>query len=399
MMVEKTRKIACCSQLRKLAPLFVVILGILLIGCSEADDTRLPASDGTVQPADTNTPPDRPKGIYVDLNGDGVPELLPDNVEDRRVEYRFGHDERPDEQIERFPDDDPNEIPDPHDTGPDDSPKIEFDDELFIEIPAVVKEAGTDSVTCVTGTWNGPDIGIVNSHYAGDEATNHHLLIFGLPDGWADHVADGELFPCDFDSDNEHIVTPLYTWSEAGRQGIGERLKHGQRYYLELHTVNIFPHPILVNGGAKLLLRSLDTLKGISAPFMLGPNEVIVKPGDYHIKFTYEWPADISILLLQAHLHEYGKWFAIDWTSAQGTKRILEVDPWKHKYVSINAPGHSYGVDEFKVSAGDTFTTHCRWFNPTNADVKSPEEMCNSFGVAIMDNAIDQDMPFQVVKD
>ncbi len=103
-------------------------------------------------------------------------------------------------------------------------------------------------------------------------------------------------------------------------------------------------------------------------------------------------------MLLQAHLHEYGKWFAIDWTSSEGTKRILEVDPWKHEYVSINAPGNSYGVDEFKVSAGDTFTTHCRWFNPTNASVKSPEEMCNTFGVAIMDKAVDVDMPFDVIK-
>ncbi|HIA03615.1 MAG TPA: hypothetical protein EYN66_17205 [Myxococcales bacterium] len=457
-MVQKTSTIDRCFQIHTLTTLFVVALSALLIDCSDADNSSSTTSDGTEPQADTNKPPDRPKEIYVDLDGDGVPELLPSNVEDRRVEYLFGHDERkngngnPPEKLcldtggewlsdtcgdwkcgdppscdaiipgcncndgknfdpEKgcfnndncdgdYPEDDPNEISDISEPeGADDNPLIEFDDELFIEIPAVVKEAGSDSTTCVTGTWNGPDIGIVNSHYAGDEATNHHLLIFGLPDGWADHVADGELFPCDFNANDEHIVSPLYTWSEAGRQGVGERLKHGQRYYLELHTVNIFPHPILVNGGAKLLLRSLDTLTGISAPFLLGPNQVIVKPGDYHIKFTYKWPADTSILLLQAHLHEYGKWFAIDWTSAKGTTRILEVDPWKHEYVSINAPGHSYGVDEFKVSAGDTFTTHCRWFNPTNADVKSPAEMCNTFGVAIMDNAIDQNMPFQVVKD
>ena len=336
--------------------LYTVLLCALLVGCTDkaTDDATLQRADTLdAQPVGDGTP-DQPKGLYVDLDGDGVAELLPDNVEDRRVEYLFGEDER----------EPPGEGDGPftgEDTGPDgehgelDPWDIEYDDELFIEIPAVIKEAGTDSFTCVTGTWKGPDMGIVNSHYVGDQTTNHHLLIFGLPDGWADHVADGELFPCNFDSNDEHVVTPLYTWSTAGMQGIGERLRHGQRYYLELHTLNVFDHPILVNGAGKLLLQSMEKLKGLSAPFMIGPNEILVKPGDYHIQFTYEWPVDASILLHQGHLHEYGKSFAVDWTSSEGTQRILEVEEWEHEYVSINAPGYEYKIDEFKVSVGDIF--------------------------------------------
>jgi hypothetical protein len=143
----------------------------------------------------------------------------------------------------------------------------------------------------------------------------------------------------------------------------------------------------------------MKSLKGISSSFMLGPSEILVEPGDYHIKFTYEWPIDTTILQLRAHMHEYGSWFAMDWTSSNGTKRILEVEKWKLDFVNGDPPGFDYDLGEFEVSAGDTFTTQCKCFNPTKAVVVTPDEMCNTIGVALMDEAIDADAVIEVVKE
>ena len=282
----------------------------------------------------------------LDLNGDGTPETLPADIEDRRI-------------ICNYTDDDSN---------------------LVVELPPLVVPAGSETFRCMYGTWTGPDMGIVSSAYATDPVSDHHLLVFAIPDGTNTSKPDGVPFDCET---MEHEQgSPLFHGLPGTAKPIGSLLRSGQRYYIERHNLNTATHPILVNATYILDLVTPDKLEGLASWFIMGPITVKVPPGDYAIRASCTWPADTGVLVVAGHMHERGVKYALDWTHENGTERIFEVDPWLPEYVSTQTVEQRWPIGEFKVKAGDVFTTYCYWHNPYDTVLEDPQEMCNTYGVA-----------------
>ncbi len=284
-------------------------------------------------------------GLRVDLDGDGSLELLDPDVEDRRVYCSYK----------------------------------ESSDRLVVEFPAVLVPAGAEQFTCMYGTWTGPDMGIVHSVTGSDPMSNHHFIVQTLEPNKTGLAPDGKMFPCEA---GQHGGFTIFFGVGKGVKGLGTRLRSGQRYYVELHNLNPFPYPILVNATRMFELAPLESLDGLMESFIMGPEDIEIPPGNFHIKTDCVWPQDTSILTVAAHMHVHGIHYALDWTSTAGTQRVFELDPWLEKYYQAEQPTKSWAVGEFEVKAGDTFTTHCTWNNPKSTVVYEPEEMCNTFGVA-----------------
>ncbi len=129
----------------------------------------------------------------LDLNGDGAPDPLPDNLEDRRV--ICAHE--------------PSE------------------DLLVIESPPIVVPAGAELFTCVYDTWTGPEMGIVGSKHATDAISDHHVLVFAAPDEVDPTILDGQPFDC---LAGEHKQgKPLFHGLGTTSKIIGSRQKSGHR--------------------------------------------------------------------------------------------------------------------------------------------------------------------------
>ncbi|MFT7624021.1 MAG: hypothetical protein ACI9WU_003207 [Myxococcota bacterium] len=305
--------------------------------------------------------------VWADIDGDGTDELMAADVVDRRMDCAWD---------------------------------TEKGEQLIVEFPELLLPAGKELFTCVYGTWTGPDRAIVNSSFGSDPATNHHLIVHTLPDDEVAETPDGVPFACDseFHSQGNPLFHGLST--DPGQGALGSPLRNGQRYYAELHNLNSSPFPVVVNATYLFNLAEASSLEGVAGWFIMGPAEIKIPPGNYHVKASCIWPQDTSILAVAGHMHLYGERYALDWTSDKGTERIFNVDPWIDDYFKADQPKRTWDLGEFKVKAGDVFTTHCTWNNPKTTDVLTPEEMCNTFGVAYpLDEPLNCNASIEVVID
>ena len=303
-------------------------------GLAECGDD--PGNGFSCQPA-----PAQPGPIQLDLDGDGVVESLSPNVEDRRTTCNFDMTQN----------------------------------HLIIEMPPFIVPAATETFTCMYGTWTGADMGIVDFRHGSDIKSNHHLTLHAVPEGATVTVDDGVLVPCD---SVEHTPGQVL-FHGLTVENLGSPLRAGQRYYAERHSLNPSPHPILVDATVWLGLVPIDQLEGIAIAYIFGPNDIHIPEGDYHIKSTCAWKQDTTVLAATPHLHEHGTFYALDWISDAGTERLLEVDPWEYSNDDIYQHIFEGGL---AVKAGDKFVTHCAWHNTTGGPIITPQEMCNTFGVA-----------------
>lgn len=313
---------------------------------------------------DADAAPEGPTELWADLDGDGVPELMGPDVEDRRVQV------------------------DPPGPG-----------QFTVQIPAVLIPAGADMLTCIYGTWEGPDQGIVDNHHFSDPKTNHHFIVNDLPPDVVINVPPNTPTRC-----TESVAHPegasLFNWIPGARdKGIGSPLRHGQRYYAELHNLNTSDHPVLTSAAMTFDLVPLGELNGYTQSYSFGPANIDIPPhSTYHVQAACTWPQDTSVIVVRPHMHAMGVRYALDYTSAKGTERLMEIDPWLDDYFMAEQPSMFFGIGEFPVKKGDVFTTHCTWENTTGAPVKTPTEMCNTFGVAYpLDGPLNENCAFTVV--
>ena len=97
------------------------------------------------------------------------------------------------------------------------------------------------------------------------------------------------------------------------------------------------------------------------------------------LECTFE--EDLTFLYLLGHMHEWGASFALDHHRLDGTtERIYEIGTWDVLFRDL-APVTYFEPGEFSVKAGESFTTHCDWFNDTDEVLGFPAEMCVSTGI------------------
>ena len=260
-------------------------------------------------------------------------------------------------------------------------------DSYYIEVPTIVVPGGVEAMHCLYGTYEGPNAGIVSFFPEEPEGFLHHSLLKRVDD---DEYSDGTMFDC---TAEEFQVPPKPTLVESYNvqdgdwvglpEGIGFKMKTGQRWVTDIHYVNTSPDPICVNTAFELELLPEEELHGYAGTYNLDAGKLAIPPdGESSLSFGCAWPSDVNVLSVAGHMHGNGVRYDVFEVLEEGELRpVYQVDPWlpEHRY---QAPYINYEVGEFTMSAGEVLQTECTWNNPTSETMGYPDEMCTTFGVA-----------------
>jgi hypothetical protein len=263
-------------------------------------------------------------------------------------------------------------------------------DQLVLDGPEVVVEPGTDVMICLFGTYTGPDVGLHDVHTF-QARYGHHVQLMGTTTPALD-APDGTVVDCtgesgDFemadlepigvtnggtvDGDAIDIAMPL-------PPGMAVELESGQRYVVQSHYLNSGPDPIRVRDRAVLTTIPADQVETWAAPLIFNRDDFrIPAGGTLTTSFSCTVDADVSLVYLLGHMHEWGTSFQIDQVDGTTRTPFYAVPEWDPVY--RDAPIVLSAVDDpVDIAAGTTFETTCSWANGTDEDLVFPHEMCVS---------------------
>lgn len=261
------------------------------------------------------------------------------------------------------------------------------DDQFILAGPDLVLDPGTDTMTCMFGTYTGPDVGLHDVHtYQGKYG--HHFQLFGTTTPAID-VPDGTVVDCSGESDSfqmaaleplglpNHVeVNGQETISMPLPEGMAVSLENGQRYILQSHYLNSGPDPIRVGDKAVLTTIDPDAVEIWAAPLIFNRDDFrIPAGGDLTTTFSCTADNDWNLLYMLGHMHEWGTAFQVDTVEGDVRTEFYSVASWDP--VFRDAPFIVSSVDEpVQIAAGTVFETSCSWFNDTEEDLVFPHEMC-----------------------
>lgn len=247
----------------------------------------------------------------------------------------------------------------------------------------------TEALRCYFGTYTGPTIGVTYVQTLESEYSHHSQLKAAPAD---DPHQDGDLIDCE-STDLMSVYVPLF--EAAGEvkkgeeydgnwlhlpEGIGMKLRSGQRWVLDMHYVNTTDRPILVNNGVNLDFMAEDEVSQWAAAMQFDNGGVRVEAASsLDDSFTCPFQVDMDIFSLLGHMHTRGTSYAMDYNSADGeTTRVYDIPEWDGGYHPSNPLIINYDLGEFKVKAGESLTTSCSFYNETDVTLEFPDEMCTT---------------------
>lgn len=266
-------------------------------------------------------------------------------------------------------------------------------DWLAFYSPDYVVPAFSDQTMCTFATYTGPDVGIPWAGFFQHEDYGHHVVLMSTTadeDDWP----DGTVADCTrTDADIMVEARPfLFAGGEAGSveslemqlpDGMAIKLKEGQRFVIQSHHINYKDEPIRVNDVVFLETVGIAEVDTFAAPWVHTQTDLAIPPGaSMSIEVDCAFDADVHLLSVLGHLHEWGASYSVDHDRADGTRaRIYDIPEWDVSYrdappTTVFAPG------AFPVQQGESFTSTCSWVNDTPDVLEFPVEMCATVGFA-----------------
>lgn len=265
--------------------------------------------------------------------------------------------------------------------------------------PDLIIPAGEDKQFCFVTTYNGPDVAINKAKHYQSEG-GHHVVLLGTALS-QEAYPDGTVFDCTA-ANSMADAEPIYIGGDDLEQSYGEdayfleypsaematKLSSGTRIFVQAHYINTRSKATLVRDVVNLELVPMDSVKEWVSPVAHTSVEFSIPPTSEHevkVECTWEDELPTRLLYLGGHLHEWGKYFYVDYIPAGSTEaeRIYAVDEWLAEYRDrpiVNRYGAYYDAEDFVVQQGDRFITTCGWYNDTDRALAFPNEMCVTFG-------------------
>ena len=165
-------------------------------------------------------------------------------------------------------------------------------------------------------------------------------------------------------------------------EGMGVKIRTGQRFMLNSHYINYYAEPILARDYIQVELAPPESIETWAAPwwhfhdgFELPPNE------ESEVRMECRWKEDYTLLMAAGHMHEWGTAFSIDHVRpGASTERIYDIPEWDPDFRD-DPPLTEWAPETYQVKAGDSFVTKCHYFNNRDYPLLYPEEMCLSVGM------------------
>jgi len=160
--------------------------------------------------------------------------------------------------------------------------------------------------------------------------------------------------------------------------GIAFKLKHGQRWVMDLHYVNTTGDTLLVNAAVNIGTVDPNQVEYWAGAVQFDAGTLDIPPNqESTVDFTCNFQQDMNILSLMGHMHDAGTSYTVDWVHNLEESRVYEVLDWSSAYREYPRID-SWGAGEFPVKAGEGLRTSCSWNNTSDEALAFPEEMCTS---------------------
>ena len=259
--------------------------------------------------------------------------------------------------------------------------------QLIFTPPDFVIPPYNDVQTCWYTTYLGDDIAIVGGSFRQSEKFGHHVILMKTRAD-EDELPDGTVVDCTETGDMTDME-PFVLPSDVERvglthlelpDGMGNKLKKGQRLLVQSHHVNYTGDSILVNDRIELYTNSIDEIEHFVAPLAHTSTNLNIEKGTHTKEVTCTFEEDHNFLYVLGHMHEWGTSISIDYNKEDGSvERIYDIPEWDVLYRDL-PPILRFGPDtehgELHVKTGESFTTTCTWNNDTDDVLEFPHEMC-----------------------
>ncbi len=261
------------------------------------------------------------------------------------------------------------------------------EDGIEIRTPAFEIPPYSQVFWCYWGTYKGPTTGVTHFRPFQADGYDHHNLLRAVTGVRED---DGVMGLCPSAGAIGHYG-PMYwpTGVEPGPDvenwlnlpdGVAMQLQQDQKWVLDMHYINPTGCTLLVQNGVNLGTLAAEEVESWAAPIRLDAGDTVEIPAnsDATIEFECEWPDDINVLSVGAHMHDMGANFSVDLVHTDGVvESVYEIEEWDPEYrnfpLMLNYPDGGIAVE-----AGDSFRTNCSWSNTTDEDIRFPDEMCST---------------------
>jgi len=258
-----------------------------------------------------------------------------------------------------------------------------------LEVPAF-----SESLYCLFGVWDEPDVGVNLFTPLASNDYLHHGLFKDAND--VEGAVPGAFLPCGEDDQSVSARTaPIFNSIRltlpkgTGNQlnlpdGVAVKLSSGQIWSADVHFINPTDTPILVNAAFNLGLIPAEEVTRWVGSFDHDVGFLELPPEAETTK-TFDCPleAGTDLVSVLAHMHGYGVRYLVELVRESGEViELLRVGEWEADY-RYASPFRMFMPGQHVVQEGDLLRTHCTWLNPLEETVGFPDEMCTTSGALL----------------
>lgn len=239
-----------------------------------------------------------------------------------------------------------------------------------------VIQPGTEKMTCIHFQYDGEDAAF-SQQLALQGKFGHHAVLLSakkpLPPGTVEDCTDAASM-ANFD--------PFTVSTDDMPEGYGTYLPKGKQMVLQTHYLNTSTTPIRTRDVVRLKMVPIDSVKKWVSMFVTGSLKIEMPAHQVsELQFDCTMPADVRLILLGGHMHEWGtKFEAFMGPNSTAMESLYAVDPWNSEFRD-NPPVNLYFENPMPIAKGTVLRTYCQYNNTTPDALDFPKEMCSLFSL------------------
>lgn len=245
----------------------------------------------------------------------------------------------------------------------------------FVGLDGVIMP-GEDKLLCLHMRYDGEDAAF-NYVEAQQSKFGHHFVLLASKEP----KPPGTMEDCSKPEDMakyDLFVIP----SDELPAGHGFFIPKGKSIVSQSHYINSGKQPILIRDIIRLKRMELKDVTTWATPFATSSFDIKIPPqGRAESTFDCTIPADLGLLFMVGHMHEWGSRFEFKiGPDAANLEPMYKVDNWVSDYRD-NPPVVTFFQAPKLLKAGTVVRTHCEWKSDQDKDLIFPHEMCVASGI------------------
>ena len=221
------------------------------------------------------------------------------------------------------------------------------------------------------------------------QAGGHHITIY-----YTELIKDPQHHPCE--------TAEMADWRMIGGggdeaeaavaklrmpEGLAIRVPAGAQIVLQSHYINL-GESFTANDSASLELVPTDSIDAYVNQFVFNDVGFAIPPHqEFESVSTCTAPADVDIIRLLGHMHEWGTYYHLERLdeSDEPVETVIEKE-WDPVFTSDPEILTFEPAAPMHIAAGTRLRQTCRWSNDTAEPILFPREMCLAYGLYFPDD-------------